>query len=108
MEFAATKHYCPCCGFADLNAPAYRSIGSPPWPNHGAPPYELRYGLPSYDVCHCCGFEFGNDDNPGTSTPVTFEAYRATWIADGCLWFDASKRPGDWRVDEQLSAAGIS
>lgn len=108
METAAIKHYCPCCGFADLSAPAYRLLGSPPWPNHGPPPYELRYGLPSYDVCYCCGFEFGNDDNPGTSAPVTFEAYRATWIADGCPWFDASKRPSGWLADEQMSAAGIS
>jgi hypothetical protein len=30
-------------------------------------------------VCPQCSFEFGNDDNPGTAEPVSFEQYRAEY-----------------------------
>jgi hypothetical protein len=37
-------------------------------------------GTPSYEVCPNCGFEFGNDDNPGgTAAPASFAEYRAEW-----------------------------
>lgn len=26
-----------------------------------------------------CNFEFGNDDNPGTAAPQSFEDYRREW-----------------------------
>jgi hypothetical protein len=64
--------------------------------------------MPSYDVCACCGFEFGFDDNPGTAEPQSFEAYRLGWRDDGCRWFDATKRPEGWSPVEQAKAAGIS
>jgi hypothetical protein len=47
------------------------------------PPYEDFLGRPSYEVCSRCGFEFGNDDNPGTGEPVSFEEYRREWKAEG-------------------------
>jgi len=34
-------------------------------------------------VCPDWGYESGNDDNPGTAPPISFEAYRAEWIAEG-------------------------
>jgi hypothetical protein len=43
------------------------------------PPYEDVLGRPSYEVCPQCEFEFGNDDNPGTGHPVSFEEYRRAW-----------------------------
>ncbi|TWD73098.1 hypothetical protein FB561_6983 [Kribbella amoyensis] len=58
-----------------------------------APPYEQLLGPASYEVCPRCGFEFGNDDNPGTAEPSSFEEYRAEWEADGCPWFEAGQRP---------------
>jgi hypothetical protein len=48
------------------------------------PPYEDFLGRPSYEVCPNCGFEFGNDDNPGgTATQASFAEYRAEWTARG-------------------------
>ncbi len=29
-----------------------------------------------------CGFEFGNDDNPGTEPPVSFDKNRSEWEAE--------------------------
>jgi hypothetical protein len=54
------------------------------------PPYEDQLGMPSYEVCPNCGFEFGNDDNPGTAQPESFENYRADWEAEGSPRFDRS------------------
>ena len=54
------------------------------------PAYDDVLGRPSYEVCPCCGFEFGNDDNPGTAAPVSFEQYRLQWEAEGRRRFDDS------------------
>ena len=59
-------------------------------------------------MCACCGFEFGNDDNPGTAPPLTFEQYGREWVAEGCRWFDPARQPSGWRVEEQFAAAGIT
>lgn len=85
---------CPVCSFAGLESPPY-ATWPPPADVVLEPPYEDVLGLPSYEVCPRCGFEFGNDDNPGTAEPSTFEAYRDVWIADGRRWFDEEARDRD-------------
>jgi hypothetical protein len=52
-----------------------------------SPPYEDALGEPAYEVCPRCCFEFGNDDNPGTGQPQSFEDYRLEWEAEGRPWF---------------------
>ena len=70
-------------------------------PTDATPPYGLSLGEASYDVCPCCGFEFGFDDEPGGGTePSTFASYRAEWIAGGYRWFDERVRPSDWTPPE--------
>ncbi len=61
------KYHCPCCGYQDLNSPAYKNIPQPPYDfsKLKEPPYEIIWGAASYSVCECCGFEFGFDDEPG-------------------------------------------
>ncbi len=88
-----------------MDSPAHKGIGDPPWSSHGHPPYEIKYGMPSYEVCTCCGFEFGNDDNPGTAEPVSFDDYLRQWIAQGCKWFDEKEKPRDWNLEAQLTRA---
>jgi rubredoxin len=78
---------CPVCGFEGLASKPY-AIWPPPAGTPLRPPYEDLLGLPSYEVCPRCGFEFGNDDNPGTAAPSSFEEYREEWIAEGKPWFD--------------------
>jgi rubredoxin len=82
---------CPVCGYDKLTAPPYEN-----WPPPAGlairPPYEDFLGMPSYEVCDQCGFEFGNDDNPGgTAAPTSFEEYRREWENEGRPWFN---RPG--------------
>ena len=104
-----TQHFtCPCCGYSGLDQPAYSKLGPPPWPNLGEPPYVTQLGEPSYDVCACCGFEYGFDDEPGAGEGVTFTQYLAEWITDGCNWFGPGQPPREWDLKAQLAAAGIS
>ena len=77
---------CPVCGAIELTVKPYEY-----WPADDVdaltPPYEDVLGRPSYEVCPSCGFEFGNDDNPGTAPPSSFADYRAEWTAGGCPRF---------------------
>jgi len=81
---------CPVCHAAELTVKPYET-----WPPPGDatidPPYEDLLGRPSYEVCPSCGYEFGNDDNPGEGArPSSFEEYRRDWEARG--------RPRLWRL----------
>jgi hypothetical protein len=81
---------CPVCFEPILSAPPYAT-----WPPEDLralrPPYEDSLGRPSYEVCPSCGFEFGNDDNPGTAAPMSFEDYRRDWRADGRPLFSGGR-----------------
>lgn len=77
---------CPVCDHVGLTSPPYETW-PPPTTVTLEPPYEDQLGRPSYEVCPRCGFEFGNDDNPGTAEPSSFEDYRADWKARGRPWF---------------------
>ncbi|MBP3950319.1 hypothetical protein [Bacillus suaedae] len=77
------KNVCPVCGFDQL----------------AEAPYD-KDNNPSYEICDCCGFEFGYDDD---SEGKTFEEYRKEWISNGCQWFNEDKKPQEWDVERQLS-----
>lgn len=100
--------YCPCCGFRGLVAPAYSSLRSNQLIRGLTPPYSEHFGMPSYEVCPCCGFEFGNDDEPGTAEPVSFEQYLQEWIDEGCNWLNESLRPDDWSLVQQLGTTSTN
>lgn len=66
---------CRVCGY---------ELPSPPWGKDGA--------SPTWDICPCCGTEFGYED----CTPASAREKRAQWIAGGMKWFDRRKTPLDW------------
>ncbi len=69
---------CPVCFFDKLQEPAR-----------------------DYNICECCGTEFGNDDEECTHTQL-----RDRWIAGGARWF-FEKPPAFWNPWLQLSRAGV-
>ena len=77
------NYICPVCGFDKLNEP----------------PFD-RKGLPSYEVCPCCGFEFGFD---GIANRSAFIAFRRRWIESGAKWFMPGSRPKGWDMKKQLA-----
>ena len=101
---------CPCCGYPALTVPAYTTLRHATVPMHGSssPPYCRAFGEASYDVCHCCGYEYGFDDEPGTGPGTAFEHYLTAWMADGCHWLRPEARPKDWDLMAQLRRAGIA
>jgi len=80
-------HICPVCGYDDLQEA----------------PYD-RDGNPSYEICRCCGYEFGYDDG---SERVGFVEYRTKWVAGGATWFKETARPSDWNLQSQLERIGV-
>jgi hypothetical protein len=101
------KFTCPCCGYKGLETPPYEIVFSPASAAALTPPYGNYFGTPSYDVCDCCGFEYGNDDEPGTGVAQSFPSYLAEWNSNGQRWFDPSKKPTEWDLQTQLRVAGI-
>lgn len=90
-----TVHYeCPVCEYKGLTEKPYE-LWPPPSSMKLSPPYEDLLGRPSYEVCPRCGFEFGNDDNPGTALPASFEVYREEWRCKGEPWFSSPDASGD-------------
>lgn len=69
--------YCPVCGHGPWQAPFVNAS-------------ELRS---SYEICECCGCEYGYDDNV-----EHFEV----WIATGMTWFHPQMKPGQWNLEDQL------
>jgi len=63
-----------------------------------APPWGLDERSPTFEICDCCGIEFGYED----SSPSSIKKYRESWLASGAQWFNPKKRPTNWNLDEQL------
>jgi hypothetical protein len=72
---------CPVCGYKGLDEPAFDNVGAP-----------------SYEICDCCGTEFGYHD-----TTKSHAALRQEWVAKGMPWHSKIvPPPTDWDPAEQL------
>jgi hypothetical protein len=63
---------------------------------------DMPYPAADYDICPCCGTEFGNDD--ALYTP---DELRRRWVASGHLWFYGDP-PQNWNPIQQLLDAGFN
>jgi hypothetical protein len=78
---------CPICGFNGLKEPPYNKENDP-----------------SFEICPCCGFEFGFD---GENSPERFGEYRKHWIAEGTPWFNSKLKPINWDYKKQIEKIGV-
>ena len=62
----------------------------PPWGDDGE--------SPTYDICDCCGVEFGYED----ATLLGIKKYRAKWLDGGAEWIHKKSKPESWSIDEQF------
>jgi len=53
---------------------------------------------PTWDICSCCGVEWGDGDFTLEET----RTLRAKWIAKGANWFDPKEKPESWNLEQQL------
>jgi hypothetical protein len=61
-------------------------------------------GIPSFDICDCCGTQFGYHD---AKTPHA--VLRERWVADGMPWHSrVITPPSDWDPLEQLRRLGTT
>jgi formylglycine-generating enzyme required for sulfatase activity len=81
------RHICPVCGYPDLKDP----------------PYDL-YGAPSFDICPCCGCEFGYHD----ATEAARDHHLTHWIKKGAPWHGPEAKPADWDLEKQLKSIGVT
>lgn len=63
------------------------------------PPWGLDGHTPSFDICPCCGVEFGYEDC-GKDSVVR---YRRSWLASGPIGWEPKVKPESWDLDEQLA-----
>ena len=82
-EMKTPGNICCACGYRYLRLPQLSASG-------GA----------SHEICPSCGFEPGfTDDEQGLS----FEQWRAKWVAGGMSWFSAGQaRPPHWNPVRDL------
>jgi hypothetical protein len=71
------NYTCPVCGYSLMDAPPL-----------------------NYEICSCCGTEFGNDDEFTTHAEL-----RSRWIHKGSPWF-FGQPPLNWQPWLQLATAG--
>lgn len=104
-----TTYTCPVCGCDQLEKKPYPNMPPISAALYTAqPPYEKLWGMASYEVCPCCGFEFGNDDNAGTGPNSSFSEYLGEWIVDEKMqWLIPELKPANWNLADQLKKAGI-
>ena len=74
------KH-CRVCGYYNID---------PPWGNDGS--------SPSFNICDCCGSEFGYHD----FTLIGIRRQRSIWLEHPNQWNNPSAKPNDWSLEEQL------
>ena len=53
---------------------------------------------PSFQICPCCGVQFGKED----VTLESIKQYRAEWISKGGKWFDKDEKPDSWDMEIQM------
>ncbi|RDX39102.1 hypothetical protein DZA51_00235 [Vibrio campbellii] len=75
------KMACRVCGLIQSD---------PPWGEDGK--------SPNYDICSCCGVEFGYEDSSVKGVSI----YRKNWLKGGSSWEDDAEKPTNWSVEEQF------
>lgn len=53
---------------------------------------------PNYDICDCCGVEFGYGD----CSLKAIRAFRQQWLLKGSNWEYPNAKPLNWSLEEQM------
>lgn len=67
--------------------------------------YDLQYPIwgednlnPTFDICSCCGVEFGYED----ISIYSIQNFRSKWLSLGAKWFNSKLQPQEWDIDKQF------
>lgn len=76
----AMKYVCPVCGYPELEEPPA-----------------------TFEICPCCGTEFGLDD-----ADISHGELRRAWLLAGAPWFSQfTHAPAGWNPYRQILKAGL-
>lgn len=59
------------------------------------PPWGEDNNSPSFDICDCCGVEFGYGD----CTLKAIHASRKRWLENGANWKYPQNKPVEWSLE---------
>ena len=76
------RYVCPICGYDKLEEPPFDETGEP-----------------SFEICPCCGIEFGFDLE---NAHISEQEYRQNWLNGGSNWFIPEEKPDNWDLQDQL------
>ena len=76
------EYLCRVCGWQQEE---------PPWGEDGK--------TPTFNICDCCGVEFGYED----AIPESIAKFRSKWLNNGTHWFNERKKPKDWDLLVQIA-----
>lgn len=76
-----SEYFCRVCGLKQIE---------PIWGENN--------NIPTYEICDCCGVEFGNEDY----TIESIIKYRNKWIVNGFNWFNPKAKPNGWSLESQI------
>lgn len=62
------------------------------------PPWGVDGQTPNYDICDCCGVEFGYEDMSVDSIKV----YRQKWVESSADWYRKKNKPQEWSLEKQF------
>lgn len=62
------------------------------------PPWGADGSTPSFDICNCCGTEFGYED----ATIAAIKKTRAKWLTKSGTWFEPKAKPENWELEMQM------
>ncbi|MEW9702966.1 hypothetical protein [Paenibacillus sp. SI8] len=67
------------------------------------PPYDTR-GFGSFEICICCGFQYGFHDDGNNKNPQVLEVWRKKWVEKGYKWHSSYRLPpSNWDAKKQLN-----
>jgi hypothetical protein len=78
--------YCRVCGYEPKNRP---------WGGDGR--------SPTYEICPCCGVEYGYED----ATRVAVLRYREAWLEAGADWSDEATAQDGLSTEDRLSRVPV-
>ena len=85
------ERLCPVCGYEHPR---------PTW--HG--------GVPSFEICPCCGIQYGYSDAAGgdeAARAMLYRRWRQAWIEGGMRFKWPERQPKDWEPVAQLQRIGV-
>lgn len=53
---------------------------------------------PAFEICGCCGFEFGYQD----CIPEYVKKFRKEWLKKDGEWASPDEKPANWSLEEQM------